>query len=162
MLTPLTIKRSVAVVSLSDGYAIIDATDWPTVSLHRWTRSDQGYATRKSSRKLGKPRNVLMHRQVFGNPQSSLDHINGNRLDNRRSNLRPATCSQNLCNRGPRRGSESGLKGVSRNGRIGWAAVIKANGIKKYLGTFRTPEAAADAYNAAANELHGEFARTNR
>ena len=94
-----------------------------------------------------------------------IDHINGNPLDNRRSNLRPATKIQNQWNRGKGRpgGKEprSPYKGVWAAGPR-WAAWIVANGERTYLGQYATQEEAAIVYNEAALRLHGEFARLNQ
>lgn len=88
-----------------------------------------------------------------------IDHINGNSLDNRRVNLRPATPRQNTWNsRKKSNGVESRFKGVSRNG-TGWTARIRVHGKTKCLGTFESPEMAAIAYERAAADLQGEFKR---
>lgn len=86
--------------------------------------------------------------------------MNGNRLDNRAANLREATRAQNAANAPVRRDSRSGVKGVRQDGRTGkWIASIKAGGHAKHLGVFESVEAAAAAYRAAAQRLHGRFAR---
>jgi hypothetical protein len=107
----------------------------------------------------------LAHRlawlHVFGEwPREQIDHINGNRADNRIINLREATLSQNAANRKCRDDNASGFKGVSLNKSLGkWNAGIKVNGNMIRLGVFETPEQAHAAYCAAADKLHGEFAR---
>lgn len=87
-----------------------------------------------------------------------IDHINGNKTDNRITNLRAATTAQNQYNRGPAKNNSTGFKGVSpiKNGRF--AAQIKANKKWMYLGAFKTPEEASAAYNEAARKYHGQFA----
>lgn len=97
---------------------------------------------------------------VYGRwPTKEVDHINLNKCDNRISNLREATRSQNAHNTAIVRTNTSGFKGVSRlNGR--WRAAIRYGGKRAYLGTFPTPEMAAAAYASAAKRLFGEFART--
>lgn len=104
-----------------------------------------------------------MHRVILGLPgEMDGDHRNGDGLDNRRSNLRPATAMQNSQNQGVRKTNKAGLKGVSWWGPLGkWKAGIQANGTPVHLGYFETPEAAARAYDAAARLYHGEFAKTN-
>lgn len=91
-------------------------------------------------------------------PKEELDHEGGRRDDNRIAKLREATHSQNMQNRPVLSHSSTGLKGVSRS-RGKFKADIRVDGHRKYLGTFGTPEEAAQAYARAAREHHGEFAR---
>ena len=89
-----------------------------------------------------------------------IDHIDSNKLNNRFSNLRLATNSQNNCNRRASLKSKAGLKGVSYYARSKkWCASISIQGKQFYLGLFDSPELAHMAYCKAAAELHGEFAR---
>jgi hypothetical protein len=99
----------------------------------------------------------------YGNwPDQMIDHINGNRSDNRIKNLRLASSSQNQLNRGKSTNNTTGHKGVSYHAkRRHWQAMISINGRNKFLGNFATAEEAADAYNKAALKHHGEFARTD-
>jgi hypothetical protein len=90
------------------------------------------------------------------------DHISGDRLDNRRENLRIASNAENQRNRGKPSSNTSGHKGVTWHRKSGkWQAQIMINGKSMYLGLFTTPEAAHEAYKAAAVELFGEFWRPN-
>lgn len=92
-------------------------------------------------------------------PDRHVDHINGNRSDNRIINLRLATNSENLRNRLKPRNNTSGYKGVSYIKRYDiYQATIRVEGKNKFLGRFASPEAAADAYQRAALKHHGEFA----
>lgn len=90
---------------------------------------------------------------------AEIDHINGIRTDNRISNLREATRSQNRCNSlSPR--NTSGYKGVWFHKQYGkWEASINMNKVRRRLGYFDTPEEASAAYVEAAKKYHGEFAR---
>lgn len=88
-----------------------------------------------------------------------IDHIDGNKMNNRFSNLRLATESQNCSNRKRRADNTSGFKGVYRMGKK-WAANITANKCKKHLGVFDTPEIAYAEYLKHASSMHGEFARS--
>jgi hypothetical protein len=91
-----------------------------------------------------------------------VDHVNGNSLDNTRVNLRSSTPQQNSWNRGLRSDSLTGYKGVSsRRGGKGFIARIQVEGKRKFLGWFHNPVDAARAYDAAAREYFGEFARLN-
>lgn len=89
-------------------------------------------------------------------PEKNVDHIDGNGANNRWFNLREADTSQNGMNRKRSRNNKTGFKGVHY---IGYGASIVVKGKKKNLGTFKTAEMAACAYNAAAKKYFGEFAR---
>lgn len=152
---PLT-QGLVAMVDDCD-YAAVTKFKWHA----RWHEQTQGfYAQRMTSRKLGKQRSIQMHREILDAPAGlQVDHINGDTLDNRRSNLRLATNAQNVMNSGVRADNHSGFKGVSRS-RSGWVARVTLSGKTTYLGWFKTPEEAHAAYSASAKVMHGEFART--
>ncbi len=93
-------------------------------------------------------------------PANDIDHINGDRHDNRIANLREATRAQNLLNKGKRANNTSGYKGVTWNKRRQkWVAQIARGGEHYGLGYFASAEEAYAAYVAAAARLHGEFAR---
>ena len=98
---------------------------------------------------------------VYGSwPNGALDHINGNRDDNRIANLREATTSQNGANRGAQSNNTSGLKGVSFHKASGkWRGDICAEGKTLFLGLHKTREAAAAAYDLAAYMFFGEFSQ---
>lgn len=91
-------------------------------------------------------------------PEKQIDHINGNRSDNRWVNLREATQSQNNANAARRSDNTSGFKGVMR-GRKKWRAQITVRGKNLEIGTFESPEAAHAAYVDKARSVFGEFAR---
>lgn len=92
-------------------------------------------------------------------PELPIDHINGDRADNRIANLRLATMSQNVAAGPIRATNKCGYKGVNWHRASGkWMAQICVNGRKHYLGIFDTPTAAHDAYMAANKRLYGEFA----
>lgn len=123
------------------------------------------YLARRQYMKQSKKFMVYMHRVILSRilerellPNEIADHINGNPLDNRRSNIRLATRSQNNMNK--RKGSRnvSGFKGVSLHKETQkWVAKIGKNGTYKHLGLFNTPEEAFEAYCNAGAEHHGEF-----
>ena len=93
-------------------------------------------------------------------PKNVVDHINGDRADNRWINLRPANQSQNMANVGGRSTNTSGAPGVVWDAdRQKWRAQLRVNGKKKNLGRFASFEDARNAVNAAARQQWGEFAR---
>lgn len=154
------IGPSIDYVPLSKGlYALIDAADIPLCVNRTWTLlSGKGrfYATTGNGAER-----ISMHR-MFLNPPVGLtpDHRNGNGLDNRRSNLRPATASQNATNRPVSTRSTTGLKGVRKAGERRQAVItVPGTASRKKLGYFPTKEDAYAAYCSAAREHHGDFAR---
>lgn len=95
-------------------------------------------------------------------PEGEVDHINRNRLDDRRSNLRLSTPSQNRANATARTRNRSGFKGVSISKHTGrWQSILTFEGKRHFLGRFDTPEKAAAAYDDAARVHFGEFAVLN-
>lgn len=144
-----------AVVSDEDYERVVAAAE------PRWRLVAAGYVA------TGQPRKgtfVLLHRFILGLGPGELgvDHRNGDRLDNRRENLRPATDSQNQANRHKVRGV-SRHKGVTWYKRYGlWRARITVGDRERHLGYFDSEEAAAEAYNDAARACFGEFARASQ
>ena len=152
-------------ITLSNGGVVLfDDEDFELVNAYHWHVDNAGYARTNiwsGGRKSAAPR---MHRLILGDVDSKLhiDHINGNKLDNRKSNLRICTASENARNRGKQRNNTSGYKGVCYDkARQKWKAEIKANGVRRMLGRFNTAEDAHQAYVNAAKELHGDFANIN-
>jgi hypothetical protein len=144
--------------------AVVDADMFDELSKYKWCYY-RGYAVRLAIDKITKKYSMIhMHRVVNTTPDAlDTDHINGNKLDNRKSNLRSATKSENMCNRGKPKNNTSGFKGVYwHNQNKKWYARIELHSKGQHLGYFSTPELAAEAYNAAAVSLHGEFANLNK
>lgn len=149
-------------------FALIDEADFGLVCAFTWRiNSGFGYAVTRRPRCRATGEKVYMHRLIVGaRPHEHIDHANGDTLDNRRSNLRVCTQSQNLCNRGRTRANRSGFKGVrckTDRGRRSspWQANIRLDGRQTHLGYFATAEDAARAYDTAALKHYGEFARLN-
>lgn len=147
--------------------ALVDDGDYDWLSQWKW-HAIQSHGTwygarhrRISEGDLGL---IYMHREIMGNPPNDVDHINGNGLDNQRSNLRHATNSQNQRNRRRTRGTRgtSQYKGVYWHlANHKWCASIQVNQHNIYLGSFDSEEDAARAYDKAALEHFGEFASPN-
>jgi len=147
-------------IPLTHGYfALVDDDDYEELSKHKW-HYHEGYACRNSDLINGRRKTLRMHREIIHAPQGiGTDHIDGNKLNNQKSNLRTATQSQNNANTSARNNT-SKYKGVSiRNNH--WRSQIRFNGKTKSLGTYRTEEEAAKAYDVKAKELFGEYARLN-
>lgn len=153
-------------VSLSRGYrAKISNADREQVLAFKWcvSTSRNHPVAMRSYRANGKTVVVLMHRFLLSAASGeSVDHINGDSLDNRRENIRLCDHKSNRMNTRKPSNNTSGFKGVMRDSRSGlWIARICANRKTHHLGLFVSKEAAARAYDAAAIRLHGEFARLN-
>lgn len=104
-----------------------------------------------------------MHKEIMPPTTDEVDHINGNKLDNRKHNLRVCTHAENTKNRSPNKNpGNSRFKGVDFQKRSGtWRARITVNYRKIYLGDFRTEVDAAIAYNGAAMKYHGRYKKLN-
>jgi len=151
--------------------ALIDAEDYALVAPYRWYLQRNKwalYAQAWPSNRQGGRVHLVMHRLIVGaQPGEDVDHQNFDGLDNRRRNLRVCTRSQNKANghkyatcRG--RIPSSRFKGVSfSRSTEQWQARLTLRGKQLWLGYFATQEAAAHAYDAAALEYFGEFARLN-
>lgn len=139
-------------------FAIVDNADFEWVNSYRWSYHAQGYATGRV-----KKEHILMHRFIVKTPTNlETDHINGNKLDNRRSNLRTATHAENNMYKKKQKNNTSGYKGVSWHKTLKyWTGYIRHNQKRILLGYFKTKEDAARSYNKAAKELFGKFALLN-
>lgn len=154
-------------IPLTKGYyAIVWESDYEWLMQWKWgTRKDNRghiYAIRLVYVGPGRTyRSVRMHRILVDVPEGApVDHRSGVCLDNRRSNLRPATRSKNSMNAKKRSDNTSGYKGVCFHRSSGrWRATITKDGVRYPLGGFGSPELAFEAYKAAALRLFGEFAR---
>jgi len=146
-----------AIMLVGNKEVLIDSDKIDLLSKIRWSVLEKyiGY------RNIEKNITIYLHRYLIKAPvEKIVDHINGNRLDNRLINLRLCDYSQNQYNKGLTKANKSGYKGVYwHKTKKKWATNISANKKQYYLGCFDTPEAAYAAYCEKAKELHGEFAR---
>lgn len=152
-------------------YALVDNEDYEYLMQWKWQayyNKNPGtyYVLRsilKSERINGKKGTILMHRAIMGCPQGlTVDHINHDTLDNRKSNLRVCTQSQNNMNTRKYSNNKSGYKGVMwHKYSKRWCAEIRANKKKIHLGYFVSKEEAYEAYCVAVKKYHGEFAYKN-
>lgn len=154
-------------IDLTSGLvALADAHYAPALGVWSWSAKRDGkryYAVRTHTEKTNGQRRwvtIRMHHVVLPAFSFLVDHKNGNGLDNRKSNLRLATHSENAQNSRHRKHTSSQYRGVSvRNGL--WTALITQRGQQFYLGQFHSEEEAAKAYDAAALRMHGQFASLN-
>lgn len=161
---PIRIEGNIAYIPLTRGYeAIIDADDVPMVAALNWCvaiRAKVVYAVTNLPAGSGRKQQYL-HRLVHSAAnEAEVDHINGNGLDCRRSNLRTATKAQNQWNQSARTDNRSGVRGVCFDARRGkWRARIWVLGREVSLGRFGSREVAAAAYQKASADFYGEFGR---
>lgn len=147
--------------------AFVDLSDWDRVRQYSWRWSwnsankKYGYVVATMPRSAPVRGTITLHRFLLNSPKDKhVDHVNGDRLDNRRANLRLASRSQNGFNVVKRVPSSSQFKGVIRwNG--AWRAQISVSKKFKHLGIFKDEWRAALAYDLAAAAIEPEFARTN-
>lgn len=144
--------------------ALVDDEDYEFIISYGSWNICKGYARTtkqiKKNRKTVRMHQLVMERMGLALDNFTLcDHINRNKLDNRRCNLRPASISQNAANANITTNA-CGFKGVSKN-YDKWVARISINGKVKHLGRFDTPEKAALKYNEVALEMFVEFAQLN-
>ena len=151
------------IIKLTDGQqALVDDEDYDLISQWNWSVSSYGYAYKN------KNGSILMHVAIMNTPKGmQTDHINGNKLDNRRENLRICTTAQNQFNSKPHSDNiYSKHKGVSflkakKQAKNPWITMINIDGKPTFLGTFATEIEAAKAYNEASIKHHGKFAKLN-
>lgn len=138
---------------------IINIEDIEKCKQYKWHLNSKGYVE-TWIRTGNRGHHLCLHNLVM--EHKGIDHINCNKLDNRKENLRYATQSENGMNRIVNRNSSSKFKGVSWNtGVKKWKVQITKNGKRRYLGCFDNEKEAASVYNIYAKKLFGEFARLN-
>lgn len=160
----ITLLNSKVVALVDDGdYERLAAFEW---HINNRDRANGGYAARTVP---GVGTKILMHHEVLAPIEGmQIDHINGTGLDNRRANLRYATRTEQMRNRGAYKRRKdcaprhSEYKGVMwEKGKNKWRVRIKVEGRQKHVGLFESEVDAARAYNEAARRFFGDFARFN-
>lgn len=145
----------------------IDGEDFDKIKEYTWCLSKIGNCFYACSglydKKTKKKTTIHMHRIIMDTSKDYIiDHVNGNALDNRKENLRICSNAENLRNRKKQKNTSSIYKGVCFDKRDKkWRASIRLNNKLMYIGLFDTQTQAAKAYNKAAVENFGEFARLN-
>ena len=151
--------------SLGRNYEVrLDTADYPKVRKFRWYLSHAGGGRKLYVLRTARRKRIYLHNVIAGR---SVDHKDFNGLDNRRSNLRPATTAQQFAHR-PKARTYRGVptssiyRGVTwLKKKHCWSAHIQFKGRGHRLGYFKVEDDAAKAYDAAAIKLHGEFAILN-
>lgn len=130
----------------------MDDEDFEFLRQFKWHLAN-GYAARKPSAKT-----IFLHKIVNSTPDGFMtDHINGNKLDNRKENLRNCSRSQNAANSKKRSCKNSRYKGLYHHNGVSWKVQIS----KKYIGLFSDDHVGSLAYDLWATALFGKFAKTN-
>lgn len=152
-------SKQIPLSNCEDKFALVDNEDFEATYAHSWDLTLRGYVATRIKRK-----HLYLHHHILGNPPAGfvVDHIDGDPLNNQRTNLRLVTTAQNRYNAASHRSSTSRFKGVSWDESENlWRAVIQFNKNYIHLGRFVSEFDAARAYNAAATEYFGEYARLN-
>lgn len=150
-------NKSMKIIYTKKGEAIrVDDEDYQALSSHPWHIHTEGYA--KTYRKQnGKTISIYMHRLLMSPPKGLVvDHINGDKTDNRKSNLRICKIADNIQRSPSSYKSKSGIKGV-RYDSGKWVSVVKVNGKPIYLGRFSDLDEAAAVYKEASLRYHGIY-----
>jgi hypothetical protein len=141
---------------------ILDPEYMDLLDEYTWSTSGQKgneYPRTHTERINGKNHSKKLHHFILPKKEGfEIDHINRNRFDNRRCNLRYVTPSQNQWNKSMEHDNKSGFRGVSWHSlRNKWRARIHYHDKEMHLGLYDTPEEASSVYIAVARELFGEF-----
>lgn len=136
------------------GKFIVDKEDVNIVTQYTWNVLRNGYIHAKTRGGRLNSENIYLHRLITGAEKSeSVDHINGDKSDNRRSNLRICSLSQNIHNQGLRKNNSSGYKGISLTKSNTWEVQLQIEN-KPHRKIFKTFQEAIDQYNAWKNQFN--------
>ena len=149
-------------------FTLIDREDFKRVNAEgKWFANQRGrdgifYAARNGKYLNGKRgKKIYLQNFILGFPKNKVvDHINLDTLDNRKSNLRVCSRSENLRNKSRYSNNKSGYKGVAKR-KNGYYSYIRKNNKRFHLGVFKTAKGAAEKYDAIAIQKFGKFARLN-
>jgi hypothetical protein len=150
-------------------YALVDDSNYDSLIRYKWYLHRKGYV-RRNRRSINGIKDTLpisMHGLVLGSKEGFvIDHINNNKLDNRKENLRFITNRQNIRRRGKQKNSKTGYKGVyvcKTKGlkSLRYNVYIRVNKKLLFVGYFKNKIKAAKAYNVASKKYHGEFGYQN-
>lgn len=148
-------------------FALVDDEDYERLINFKWNCTTFGYATRSIKNKSTNGKHVViwMHREIMNTPKGmDTDHIDGDKLNNKKTNLRICTRSQNNMNQKPQRTKYSSkYKGVYFYKKYNkWGSQININKTKHFIGFYENEEEAAYAYNEKSKEMFGEYAIIHR
>lgn len=157
--------QSIRLIPLTqDRNAIVDAIDYDFLMQWNWHTHKKSYGEKYYAARSLSGDILMMHNVILPVRRGlEVDHIDGDGLNNRKNNLRPATHSQNQKNRKKQK-SKSGFKGISLDKRYTnkkWRVYINSNGKRINCGGYATQEDAARIYDEAAKKYHGDFAALN-
>ena len=149
------------IIILTGGHeCLVDDEDFEEINRYRWQKSAWGYAVRCGRDSDGKLTTLRMHRIVMkAKKGTEVDHINWNKLDNRKENLRFLSHRKNVCNRPVHKNNQTGIKGVGWHKRIKkFQARLRTPSGLIHIGYFQTAEEARLAYNEVVIRERGRDA----
>jgi len=152
-----------AEIQVKGGVAIVDEDDVSRVNQYHWHTNPDGYAISNIWYE-GRRTSISMHRYVMGcvpRDGKELDHINGNRLDNRKENLRFVEHIHNTWNTVKKKTASCTYKGITKNDSGGFDTQITVKGKTTFLGAYKDERECAKIYDIASAMFHGEYAKFN-